>query len=227
MTATKNTLEIKELSIRLGSEVLINNLNLRIEAGETVVLMGASGSGKSTLLSWLSGVLDPTFNASGQLWLNNQRIDQLPCEKRRVGLLFQDALLFPHFNVGENLIFGIPGDVNSGERKIRAEQALADAGLSGFFENDPATLSGGQRARISLLRTLMAEPNALLLDEPYSRLDQALRAMFRQFVERHTKERQLPVLMVTHDREDIPQDCRCLSMADLALPKSTGKTYVR
>lgn len=214
MTRIENNLEIKGLTIALGKKRLIEQLNLHIAAGETVALMGASGSGKSTLLAWLCGVLDPAFNATGELYVKQQRIEHLPCEQRQVGLLFQDTLLFPHLSVGENLMFGVPANVKKSERRTRAEQALAEAGLADYFSHHPATLSGGQAARVSLMRTLLSEPQALLLDEPYSRLDQTLRAQFRAFVLEHTAAKQLPTLIVTHDPEDVPPGSRCLSMTD-------------
>lgn len=221
------SLEIKQLSISLQGNTLIEQLDLQIPAGETVCLMGSSGSGKSTLLSWLCGLLDPAFSAQGELWLNDNRIDELPCEKRKVGLLFQDALLFPHLSVGENLVFGIPENVGKPARRARAEEALEKAGLAGYYQHDPATLSGGQRARVSLMRTLLAEPRALLLDEPFSRLDQALRAQFREFVLQHTTDMQLPVLMVTHDPDDVPKSSRCLNMSALGEHPLQGKENVR
>ncbi|MGB0864956.1 MAG: ATP-binding cassette domain-containing protein [Granulosicoccaceae bacterium] len=222
MSAPDKHLEIKQLSIALGESVLIERLDLTISSGETVCLMGASGSGKSTLLSWLSGMLDPAFVATGELWLHGRRIDGLPCEKRKVGLLFQDALLFPHLSVGENLHFAVASSVTKHKRIERAHQALERAGLEGFFDKDPATLSGGQRARVSLMRALLAEPQAILLDEPFSRLDQTLRTQFREFVSQHTAEQNLPVLLVTHDPEDIPVGSRCLNMSELGRGKSQG-----
>lgn len=227
MIQEDKSLEIRKLSIALQGNALIEQLDLKIPAGETVCLMGSSGSGKSTLLSWICGMLDPAFAAQGELWLSGNRIDELPCEKRKVGLLFQDALLFPHLNVGENLVFGIPEHVSKPGRKARAEEALEKAGLAGYYQQDPATLSGGQRARVSLMRTLLAEPRALLLDEPFSRLDQALRAQFREFVLQHTTEMQLPVLMVTHDPDDVPADSRCLDMSALHGHHFPGNEHVR
>ena len=217
MNSEQDALQIKALTIALANKVLIENMNLSIEAGETVALMGASGSGKSTLLAWLCGVLDPAFTASGELSIKQQRIEHLPCEQRKVGMLFQDSLLFPHFSVGENLMFAVPAQIKKKERRVHAEQALIEAGLEGYFDNDPSTLSGGQSARVNLMRTLLAEPQALLLDEPFSRLDQALRAQFREFVLQHTADKKLPVLIVTHDPVDVPADSRCLLMADLAV----------
>jgi len=110
--------------------------------------------------------------------------------------------LFPHLSVGENLAFGLPRGLSSDERRARIEAALADADMETFAERDPATLSGGQRARIALLRTLAAEPRALLLDEPFSKLDARLRERFRRFVFQHATEQSLPTLLVTHDPAD-------------------------
>jgi putative thiamine transport system ATP-binding protein len=127
----------------------------------------------------------------------------LPPERRRLGLLFQDDLLFPHLTVGGNLAFAMPPDVRPrAERERRIAAALAEAGLEGFALRDPATLSGGQRARVALLRTLLAEPRALLLDEPFGKLDADLRDAFRRFVFEHARERGLPMVLVTHDSVD-------------------------
>jgi putative thiamine transport system ATP-binding protein len=135
--------------------------------------------------------------------LNGLEITDLPPERRRVGILFQDDLLFPHLSVAENLAFGLPAAVTGRQaRRQRICAALEEAGLEGFEERDPATLSGGQRARVALLRTLLAEPRALLLDEPFSKLDVALRARIRRFVFEHARAQALPTLLVTHDPAD-------------------------
>ncbi len=168
-----------------------------------MTLMGPSGSGKSTLLNSLCGTLDPIFRAAGRVFLGEREIGNLPPERRRIGILFQDDLLFPHLSVGENLAFGLTRSVRGrAERAGRIEAALGEAGLAGFAKRDPATLSGGQPARVALLRLLLAEPEALLLDEPFNKLDAALRADFRRFVLAHAAAAGLPVLMVTHDLVD-------------------------
>jgi putative thiamine transport system ATP-binding protein len=124
-------------------------------------------------------------------------------EARRVGIQFQDDLLFPHLSVGGNLAFGLGARVRGREaRRKCVEAALAEADLAGFADRDPATLSGGQRARVALMRTLLAEPRALLLDEPFNKLDAQLRDDVRRFVFDHARERELPVLLVTHDEAD-------------------------
>jgi putative thiamine transport system ATP-binding protein len=184
---------------------LFENLDLTIAPGTVTTLMGPSGSGKSTLLSFCAGFLDRgAFAASGVVCIGVERIDGLPAERRRIGLLFQDALLFPHLSVGGNLLYGLPRSAARSRRERREiiESALAQAGLAGYADRDPATLSGGQRARVALLRTLLAEPRALLLDEPFSKLDAALRAEIRTFIFDHVRARSLPTLLVTHDAAD-------------------------
>ena len=195
-------LEIDGLTVRIGERVLVENLSVSIPPGEIVTLMGPSGSGKSTILAHICGTLDRQFAVSGGIRLAGTDLAALRPEDRKVGILFQEALLFPHLNVGENLAFGLPSGISRNERRQRVEAALADAELDGLADRDPATLSGGQKARAALMRTLLAEPRALLLDEPFSRLDAALRDKIRQFVFDHARKAGLPTLLVTHDIED-------------------------
>ena len=200
-------LEITNLNVSKAGQALIAELNLSVAPGEVFTLMGASGSGKSTLLNWIIGALDPVFSVQGELWLNGVRRDTLPIEARRIGILFQDDLLFPHLSVGQNLAFALPARIQGrAERRRVIESVLADVGLSGFHDRDPATLSGGQKARISVLRALLAEPEALLLDEPFSKLDAVLRGQFRAFVYDRISQLGIPTLLVTHDPADIPPD---------------------
>lgn len=196
-------LELRGVGLRLGGRSLVAPLDLTVAAGEIATLMGPSGCGKSSLLAFVCGTLDPAFAAEGRVLLDGTDVSALPPERRRIGILFQDDLLFPHLSVAGNLAFGLPAALR--DRKARAARvaaALAEAGLSGFGERDPATLSGGQRARIALMRTLLAEPRALLLDEPFSKLDVALRDRIRAFVFEHARANALPTLLVTHDPDD-------------------------
>ncbi|MEM1374604.1 MAG: ATP-binding cassette domain-containing protein [Pseudomonadota bacterium] len=176
------------------------SLNTGIAPGTIVSVMGPSGVGKSTILAAITGTLPPEFRFSGQISLNGRVLNSLAPERRRVGILFQDHLLFPHLSVGQNVGFGLPRGTD--HRRGRVADALAEIGLEGFAARDPATLSGGQRARVALMRTLLAEPEALLLDEPFSRLDAELRGKMRELVFDRARGRQLPVLLVTHDVAD-------------------------
>ena len=193
-------LKVKDLTI----EPLFREVNFCVPRGEIVTLMGPSGSGKSTLFAWMVGALSDDFQARGELWLDARRCDSLPVEARGLGILFQDALLFEQFSVGQNLLLALPERIVGRARREAIEQALDSAGLSGHYASDPATLSGGERARVSLLRALLAEPQALLLDEPFSRLDKTLRKTFRTWVFDAARARNIPVVLVTHDEDDIP-----------------------
>lgn len=196
-------LVLRDISISIDDAALLDGLDLTVPPGDVVTVMGPSGSGKSTLLAYVAGFLDKAFTARGDVLLDGARITALPVQQRRLGILFQDDLLFPHLSVGANLAFGLDSSVRGRRaRRERVEEALAQAGLAGFYERDPATLSGGQRARAALMRTLLASPRALLLDEPFSKLDRPLRKDIREFVFGHARALGLPTLLVTHDHED-------------------------
>lgn len=195
-------LELRNIELTTKEGRLCPPLSLKIEKGSIATIMGPSGCGKSTLLSAISGSISGNFTVKGEIYLRGRRIDGLPIEERRVGMLFQDDLLFPHMNVEENLLFALPASLSKDEKKQAIHQALQRARLAGFEKRDIETLSGGQRARISLVRTLLAKPWAVLLDEPFSKLDTPLRISFRQFVEEQIIEMNIPALLVTHDIED-------------------------
>ena len=194
-------LELRQVRIARGGRDLLA-LDRRIAPGEVVTLMGPSGAGKSTLLAYLTGTLPPGFTATGSVRLDGTDITRLPPESRRIGILFQDDLLFPHLSVGGNLAFGLPPGGSRADRRARIAAALAEVGLDCFADRDPSTLSGGQKARVALVRMLLSGPRALLLDEAFSGLDAARRARIRDLVFDHARRRGLPVLMVTHDAGD-------------------------
>ena len=198
-----HTLVLDGIRIALGDDALIS-ISARIEPGAVLTVMGPSGSGKSTLLHALAGTLAPAFALEGSAWLDGEDLLTKAPETRALGLLFQDPMLFPHLSVIGNLMIAIPRDrVKARAERIAAcEAALATIGLEGYGQRDPATLSGGQAARVALQRTLLSEPRALLLDEPFSKLDAARRSEMRDLVFSHAKARNLPVLLVTHDPVD-------------------------
>jgi putative thiamine transport system ATP-binding protein len=181
---------------------LISGLHIDVPPGVVHTVMGPSGSGKSSLLAAVCGTLPAAFTFEGRVVLDGARIDGLPTRQRRVGILFQDDLLFAHMTVRENLLFAVPAGPRAA-REAQVTQALNDLEMPGFAQADPATLSGGQRARVALMRALLAQPHALLLDEPFSKLDTALRARVREFVFATVHARQIPVLLVTHDEADV------------------------
>lgn len=196
-------LALDKVTIEAGGHTLLDAFDLGVASGEIVTLMGPSGAGKSSLLAWIAGTLPKGVEGQGRLTLDGRRLDHLPPEKRRLGLLLQEPLLFPHMSVAGNLVFAIPRHVEG--RKVRhakAEAALAEVGLEGLGDRDPRTLSGGQKSRAALARCLLAEPGALLLDEPFASLDSDLRAEIRSFVLDRARATGLPVLLVTHDQGD-------------------------
>jgi len=196
------SLTLERVSLAIAGTPLFAPLTLEVAPGRVTTIMGPSGSGKSSLLSLIAGLLDPAISTTGDVRIGGVSILSDPPETRGIGLLFQDDLLFPHLSVRDNLLFGVPADLPGDERRAVVAQALEEAELQGFDDRDPATLSGGQRARVALMRTLLSRPRALLLDEPFGRLDAALKDRIRRFVFDHATRRRLPVLLVTHDAED-------------------------
>jgi putative thiamine transport system ATP-binding protein len=194
-------LVLDKLRLRLRGRTLVE-IDATVRPGDVLTIMGPSGSGKSTLLAALAGLLDPAFELTGTVRLGAEDVTSVPTENRRIGMLFQDPLLFPHLSVAGNLLFGAAPGGSRRARRQRVEEALADAGLAGFGGRDPATLSGGQQARVALLRVLLSEPRALLLDEPFAKLDAALKGDIRRFVFARVRARRLPTILVTHDPAD-------------------------
>lgn len=192
---------LRDIEIFRGQHQLLA-VSHHVQPGHVLTIMGPSGVGKSTLLAFVTGTIARDFSARGSVWLDGHDITHAVPHQRRVGILFQDDLLFPHLSVGANLAFGLAKGGSVAERHAKVTEALAEVDMEGFADRDPATLSGGQKARVALMRMLLSEPCALLLDEPFSRLDAALRAQVRDLVFARAKARGLPVLMVTHDAED-------------------------
>ncbi len=201
------SVRLESLQVSLDTEALFPPVNAQVEAGELLVVMGASGCGKSSLLAAIAGSLTRELTAKGTITLAGERVEHLPMHLRGIGIQFQEDLLFPHLDVAGNLLFGLAAEKPTKSKAQRLElvaQALQSAGLAGYEKRDIATLSGGQKARISLLRSLLAKPKLLLLDEPFSRLDEELRGAFRAFVFTQIKQLQIPAILVSHDRQDCP-----------------------
>ncbi|HDX8437703.1 TPA: ATP-binding cassette domain-containing protein [Aeromonas dhakensis] len=195
------------LRLYLEENLLLSLPALLVAPGEVLTLMGPSGCGKSSLLAALAGVLPASgpIRLAGDVTLGARRLTQLPPQARRIGMLFQDDLLFDHLTVAENLMFGMPASVKGHRaRREKVVAALAQVELTTQADKLPGALSGGQKARVSLLRALLAEPEALLLDEPFSRLDKPLRAAFRALVFAQIKALAIPAILVTHDEDDAP-----------------------
>ena len=187
-----------------SNRLLLRLDNLDINPGEVVTLMGPSGVGKSTLLRWVLGEPLPDFSAEGELTLNNNDIGQLSIAQRRIGMMFQKGDLFPHMTVAENCLFA-QKPRSTLNRKVQAKKAMSmlrTLGLNDKWGHYPHSLSGGQYSRVSLLCALLAEPKAMLLDEPFSALDVNLKEEVRDWTFQQLKENKIPTLLVTHDRTD-------------------------
>ncbi len=203
------SLVLEKISVFVGDKRIFEPFSLSITLGEIVTVMGHSGSGKTSLLSAVAGDLPEPLYAVGHVILNGLDLTRIAPENRRIGRLFQDDLLFPHLTVGENLLFGMARGPKL-EREAEMKTALHSLELDGFENRAPHTLSGGQRSRVALMRALLAKPDAMLLDEPFSKLDKTLRASIRDYTFTHLRTRKIPTLLVTHDPEDVPQGGRVI-----------------
>ena len=206
-------LQNKALHLSRQQQPLLS-LSAEIPAGEVLTVMGPSGSGKSSLLNWLAGLLAPQFSASGQVFLEGKDITHLPTHQRAIGLLLQDPLLFPHLTVAENIAFAMPQAIKGAKRQAQILAALDSVGLADMASRNPANLSGGQQARVALLRVMLAQPKALLLDEPFSKLDSRLRQEVRELVFNYIQQAGIPALLVTHDQADVPAAGRLINLAE-------------
>ena len=194
-------LRLAHVEIADRERVLVS-LDASVAPGEALTVMGPSGSGKSTLLGLVMGTLAPEFRARGTVSLDGRKLDGLASEDRRIGILYQDPLLFAHLDVAANLAFGLPRGGSRAARRATIDAALAQIDLAGFGPRDPATLSGGQAARVALMRVLLSEPRALLLDEPFSKLDTEMRGQMRDLVRDRIRAARIPAILVTHDVAD-------------------------
>lgn len=221
LPAREPGLRLRGVTVLREGRKLFAEIDLDLGPGEIVGLLGPSGIGKSSLLAYLCGALPPGLEGRGGIWLDGHDLCALPTERRRIGLLFQDGLLFPHMTIAQNLGFGLSHGLGRQARAERIEAALKAADLQGFGGRMPQTLSGGQQRRAALLRALLAAPRALLLDEPFSGLDSALRETIKSFIFNRIDDMSLPTILVTHDRADLPASrARCFDLAD---PNRTHK----
>lgn len=191
-------LEINHLTCGYDQETVLEDLSLSLPQGELACILGPSGCGKTTLLRCLAG-FEPL--RSGEIILAGQRIDQLPPEQRRLGMVFQDFALFPHLTIAENIRFGIRKWSRS-EQNQRLTTLLDLTQMTPWAERYPHELSGGQQQRVSLARALAPKPDLILMDEPLSSLDLALRRSLGLELRAVLKDQGSTVLMVTHDQEE-------------------------
>ncbi len=192
------SLEFRHIAHSYGGSPALEDVSLSAPAGEITCLLGSSGCGKSTLLNLAAGLLavqQGTIHVGGEMLA--EASFNPPPEKRPVGLMFQDGALFPHMTVAQNVGFGL-----SGSDEVAVEAWLEQVGLAGMGERYPHQLSGGQQQRAALARAMAAEPDVLLMDEPFASVDVVLRRTLRRECRAILRGRGATVLMVTHDPEE-------------------------
>jgi ABC-type Fe3+/spermidine/putrescine transport system ATPase subunit len=197
---TMPLLELQNLTQRFGDLIALDDLSLSVEAGEFVCLLGPSGCGKTTTIRLIAGFLTPT---AGRVLVSGSEITHLPPEKRNIGMVFQSYALFPHLNVFENVAFGLRAKKTpKNQVNDKVKQSLALVNLSGYESRTMTQLSGGEQQRVAIARTLVTEPQILLLDEPLSNLDAILREQTRKQLKQLTRSLGMTAVFVTHDQEE-------------------------
>jgi iron(III) transport system ATP-binding protein len=201
VTASAPRLVVHDLSRRFGGQQVVAEVSLSIEAGQVMCLLGPSGCGKSTTLRMIAGVDRPD---QGRIVIDGAEVfgpgTNLPPEARGVGLMFQDFALFPHLTVAGNVAFGLKGDAAAKARRVA--ELLDKVNLAGFAAKHPHELSGGEQQRVALARALAPRPRVMLMDEPFSGLDNRLRDGVRDATLDLLKEEGAAVLLVTHEPDE-------------------------
>ncbi len=193
-------LALEGISLKLGGKDILKDVSFTVEDGQFVSVLGESGAGKSTTLKVISGLMPQD---SGRVRFDGNCVDDVPTHKRNTAIVFQDIRLFPNMDVRQNVAFPCKmRKVTKAERLRIADEMLAAVQLEGFGDRHTYELSGGQQQRVAVARALAARPGALLLDEPFSGLDEQLRAEMRQLVARLHEEFGMTSLMVTHDPDE-------------------------
>jgi iron(III) transport system ATP-binding protein len=212
-------LACRGLAKRYGDTVAVDGVDLEVPRGSLTALLGPSGCGKTTVLRMVAGLLAPD---AGTIAIDGDEVDgprtSVPPEKRPVGLVFQDYALFPHLTVARNVAYGLP-HLARRERRARVAEVLYLVGLGDLGRRLPAALSGGQQQRVALARALAPSPELILLDEPFSNLDAALRASVREELRGILRAADATAVFVTHDQEE------ALSLADRVAVMDTGRIH--
>ena len=206
---------VQNLVKKFGTATAVDNLNLEIKKGEMTALLGPSGCGKTTLLRMLAGFETPT---SGTIRVNGQVVNDLPPQQRKIGIVFQDYAIFPTMTVFDNIAYGLKiKKLDKAEINRSVMEYLGLVGLLGYEKRMPSQLSGGQQQRVALARALITKPEVLLLDEPLSNLDAALRLRIRKEIRKIQQALGITAVFVTHDQEE------ALSIADRIFVMRSGK----
>jgi putative spermidine/putrescine transport system ATP-binding protein len=213
--AAGQSLIIDAVTHRYGAAFAVDNVTLDIKAGELLALLGPSGCGKTTLLRIIAGFI---VQSEGHVIIGENRIDELPPNRREVGIVFQNYALFPHMTIAGNIAYGLAArGAPAAEQKSRVAEMLALIKLEHIADRYPKQLSGGQQQRVALARALAVKPSILLLDEPFAALDKNLRLDMQIEVKRIQRLAGTTTVLVTHDQEE------ALSMADRVAVLNQGK----
>ena len=216
----KVSVECRGIYLSYGKSDVLKGVDLLVQPGEFFALLGPSGSGKSTLLRLIAG-----FNRAsrGELLVGGKRIDDVPPDARNIGMVFQSYALWPHMSVWDNVAFGlVERRVARGELRERVQKALDLVGLSEFGARRPNQLSGGQQQRVALARTVVIEPQVLLLDEPLSNLDKNLRVQMRQELLALQRRLGITTIFVTHDQEEAMTTADRMAVLDRGIVQQIG-----
>lgn len=197
------SLKLENLKVNMGGNEILHNINLDMNSGEFISLLGPSGCGKSTLLKTIAGLNDLE---KGKVILFGNEIQSISPEKRGTVIVFQDLRLFPHLSVEKNIAFAMNlNKINKQKQKEVVSKLLKNVQLEGFEKRKIKELSGGQMQRVALARALAANPDILLLDEPFSGLDEKLRLEMGQLVKKLQRENNMTMILVTHDKNEALQ----------------------
>jgi putative spermidine/putrescine transport system ATP-binding protein len=198
-----------------GGALAVDNVTLKVKGGELIALLGPSGCGKTTLLRVVAGFIQ---QSAGRVVIGDRPIDELPPNRREIGIVFQNYALFPHMTVAENIAYGLAARGESREvQSARVGEMLAIVQMSNFADRKPKQLSGGQQQRVALARAWAIRPRILLLDEPFAALDKNLRLDMQIEIKRLQRQFALTAIMVTHDQDE------AMAIADRIAVMSQGK----
>jgi putative spermidine/putrescine transport system ATP-binding protein len=213
--ARGHSLALEGIGHAFGSTIALEDVDLSVAAGELIALLGPSGCGKTTMLQIIAGFLRPT---RGEVKFDGARVERVPANRRRIGMVFQNYALFPHLSVFENVAYGLRARKTPGAAvKSKVAEMLGLVQMSGFAARFPGQLSGGQQQRVALARALAIEPGLVLLDEPFSALDKNLRLDMQIEIKDLLKSFGVTSIIVTHDQEE------ALSMADRIVVLNKGR----
>lgn len=193
----------------------LEDISFRVDSSETLVILGPTGAGKTVVIELLAGFRSPK---SGSVLIDGSDISHLPPEKRKIGLLYQDYLLFPHLSVFDNIAYGLrKGGLKKGEIRSKIKEFAALIGIEDLLDRNPRKLSGGEQQRVALARTLIVEPEILLLDEPFSAVDPNTKEDLMRELRRILEKRKMPVIYITHDQVE------AIDMADRIAVMNEGR----